>query len=174
MYARTREEPELGLGFPPFPKSEQPALRKNFTSSVITYKDSGDQCRSTNGSIYVPSALRNQPQIDVLVFFHGLLHVCDSAHNFDPGRVIKKFRLDDQVDQASRQAALAVPIVFWNATDRHSGILRAAWSAAYLNAFVEEVLDQIGKSSRIRPKLERLILAGHSAAYGIPLPGPAV
>jgi hypothetical protein len=101
--------------------------------------------------------LRNQPKIDVLVFFHGL-DTCKLKHNFDPTLVVKNFRLDDQVENAARKAALAAPIVIWNKEDRSSGIIRAAWSAAYLSALVEEVLDQIGKSSRVRPGLRRLIL----------------
>ena len=169
MYVRTREELGFSLGFPPFPKSPQSAVRTKFTSSVITYKDGRGQCRSTDCSIYVPSALRNQPKIDVLVFFHGL-DTCKPKHSFAPRQVVKNFRLDDQVDNAARKAALAVPVIFWNKEDRNSGIIRAAWSAAYLNAFVEEVLDQIGQSSGARPNLGRLILAGHSAAYDILTP----
>jgi len=171
MYVRTIERLGLGLGQPPRdPQSQQPALLKTFTSSVIAYKDSRGQCQSTKCLIYVPTKLRNQPKIDVLVFFHGLLDVCDNAHNFDPVKVAKRFRLDDQVEMAAQQATLVVPIILWNSEDRRSGIIRAAWSAAYLNALVEEVLAQINESSRVRPELERLILAGHSAAYDILTP----
>jgi hypothetical protein len=105
----------------------------------------------------------------VLVFLHGLLDVCDSAHNFDPDNVIKKFQLDVQADTPP-QVALAVPIVFWNSEDRRSGIIRAAWSAAYLNAFVQEVLNEVAKSSGLSRVLGRLIFAGHSAAYDILTP----
>jgi hypothetical protein len=170
IYVRTLESPELELDVPsPDPKSQQSALRKTFASSVITYKNSTEQCRLTNCSIYVPSMLRNQPKIDLLVFFHGL-DTCKPSYGSDPKRAIQNFRLDDQVNKAVRQTALAVPFVFWNKEDRRQGIIRAAWSAAYLNAFVEEVLDEIGKSSRVRPSLGRLILAGHSAAYDILTP----
>lgn len=170
MYIRTLENPGLGLGQPPLaPKSQQPALQKKFTSSVLTYKDGRGQCRSTDCSIYVPGTIRNQPKLDILVFFHGILDVCDSAHNFDPDNVVKKFQLDIQVDSPP-QLALAAPIVFWNTADRRSGIIRAAWSAAYLNAFIEEVLDQIGQPPAARPNLGRLNLAGHSAAYDILTP----
>jgi hypothetical protein len=170
MYIRTPEGLGLRLGQPtPPPKSQQPALRKQFISNVVAYKDAKDKCQSTKYSIYVPSALRNPKEIDMLVFFHGLLSVCDKEHNFDPDRLIKTFQLDLQV-ASDPQLALAVPIVLWNSADRSQGIIRAAWSAAYLNAFVEEVLDQISKSYGVRTKLGRLILAGHSAAYDILTP----
>jgi hypothetical protein len=169
MYVQTLEGLGLGLGQPQPPRLQQPAIRKKYVSNVVAYKDTKNNCQSTNCSIYVPSALRNPKAMDVLVFFHGLLPICDSAHNFDPDRLIKKFQMDVQVDTAP-QLALAVPIVLWNTDDRRFGIIQAAWSAAYLNAFVEEVLDQIGKSYGIRPQLGRLILAGHSAAYDILTP----
>ena len=169
MYIRTLDGLGIGLGEPAPAKVQQPAIRKKFTSDVVAYKDSTGKCQSTNCGIYVPSALRNPKEIDLLVFFHGLLDVCDSKHQFDPDNVIKKFRLDVQVDSDPR-LALAVPIVLWNSQDRRSGIIRSAWSAAYLNGFAEEVLGQIGKSYGVRPQLGRLILAGHSAAYDILTP----
>jgi len=170
MYVRTLERRGFGLGQPkPSPKLQQPLLRKKFTSNVVVYKDSSDKCQATNSAIYVPKALRDPSEMDVLVFFHGLLDVCDSEHKFDPDRLIDRFRLDLQVD-GDPQLALAVPIVPWNKQDRVSGIIRTAWSAAYLNGYVEEVLDQIGNSYGVRPKLGRLIIAGHSAAYEILTP----
>src|SRR5262249_31125178 len=107
--------------------------------------------------------------IDVVVFLHGL-DTYKPQHNFDPAQVVKNFRLDAQIDTSMRKAALAVPVIFWKKADRSSGIIRVAWSAAYLNAFFEEVLHQIGRSSRVRPSLGRLILMGHSAAYDILTP----
>ncbi len=169
MYVRLHEELGLGFGKPPGPRSQLPALRKKFISSVVTYKDSDGQCRSTDCAIYVPEVLRNQSKINVVIFFHGL-DTCKPKHNFDSVQVMKNFRLDDQVDAAPRKAALAVPVILWKKEDRSSGIIRAAWSAAYVNAFVEEVLQQIGQSSRVRPSLGRLILAGHSAAYDVLTP----
>jgi hypothetical protein len=94
MYVRTLEGLGLGFGQPQPPKLQQPAIRKKYVSNVVAYKDTKNKCQSTNCSIYVPSPLRNPKAIDVLVFFHGLLPVCDSAHNFDPERLIKKFQMD--------------------------------------------------------------------------------
>lgn len=170
MYIQTRQGYSLGLGEPPQPpKSKQPALRKKFTSNVVAYKNAKDKCQSIEYSIYVPGLSRNPNELDVLVFFHGILSVCDEQHNFDPDRLIKTFKLDTQVD-SEPQLALAVPILRWESADVYRGNIRAAWSAAYLNAFVEEVLDQIGKSYGVQPKLGRLMLAGHSGAYEILTP----
>jgi dolichol-phosphate mannosyltransferase len=81
--------------------------------------------------------------------------------------VIKTFRLDTQVDNAQREVVLAVPAVYWRAGT--SANVTGTWTAARLNAFVEEVLDEIG-SAGVRPSLNRLILAGHSHAYAILTP----
>lgn len=96
MYVRTLESPGLGLGQPP----PQP-LSLMFRSKVIpTYKDNDRKPLSTDCSVYVPSALRNKKEIDVLVFFHGF-DTCIPLHNFNPFKVVKNFRLDAQVGDQS-------------------------------------------------------------------------
>lgn len=168
VYLRTLDGAELGW-IPTIPsKWPQRELRKRFVSKVVTYKDSAGNFQSTKYSIYVPGKVRNPFQMDLLIFFHGLIPVCDSEHN-DPNRIIKGFRLDVQVD-SDPQLALVAPIVLWNKKDRSEGIIKAAWSPAKLNAFVEEALDQIGTANGVRPQLGRLILVGHSAAYDILTP----
>jgi hypothetical protein len=165
MYIRTRESPGLGwVGLPTIPQRPPKPLSLMFRSKVIpSYKDQNGKSQSTDCSVYIPSALRNQKEIDVLVFFHGD-DSCIPQHNFSPYKVVKNFRLDDQVDQGQRKVALAVPVVHWKINT--STNIGNAWSAANLNAFVEEVLDQIG-SCGVRPSLRRLILAGHSHAHAI-------
>lgn len=81
--------------------------------------------------------------------------------------MVKTFRLDEQVDQGQRKVALAVPVVYWEKTPPKN--IQNAWSAANLNKFVEEVLDQIGTCG-VRPSLRRLILAGHSHSHAILTP----
>ena len=150
------------------PKPSPKELRAKFISCTIpAYKDKNGNCRSTEASIYVPIPLRNRPKIDLLVFFHGD-DTCSPAHSFDPDKVIKNFELDKQVDQGRRMVALAVPVLHWiRGTGKN---IQGIWSAANLNAFVEEVLGKIGSKSRVRPGLGRLILAGHSHAYDIMTP----
>lgn len=170
MYIRTLDGWGVGLGQPkPPPKSPPLALQKSFTSNVVVYKDSAGTCRSTNSAISVPSALRDLPKIDLFVFFHGL-DTCDPNYFSDPQLVVNNFRLADQVDKAARKAALVVPLVVFLNADRQAGVIRSAWSAAYINAFVEEALDEIGKSSRVRPDLDHLIIGGHSAGFEILVP----
>lgn len=188
MYIRIQESPGLGFGQPPGTQSG-PLRVPTFTSTAIRYKDndSDDNLRATKCSVYLPSALRNEPKIDLMVFFHGW-DTCSPKHKFDPERVIQNFKLDDQVENAQRKVALAVPSIFWkdyrkdqngkqigsnpNGSDLMN--IRVAWSAAYLNDFVEEVLDKIGLAkggkSGDRPLLGNLILAGHSFAYNILTP----
>ena len=170
MYVRTPQDVRLGLGFPPpLPKEHQVALRQGFNSAVVTYKNAEQKCHATRCAIYVPSALRHQPKIDLVVFFHGL-DTCPMKYGSDPWRVVQMFRMIEQIDNAARKAALVVPLVPFNNPDRDFGFIRAAWSAACLNSFVEETLDEIGRSSRVRPSLDRLIIAGHSAGFEILTP----
>jgi hypothetical protein len=168
MYMRTL--PTICLAEPPKdPPKGQPALQTTFVSNVITFKDAKNNCQSTKCALFVPGSLRDQPKLDVLVFFHGL-DTCSPKYQSDPQRIINNFKLADQVNNASRKAALVVPLVMFNSGDRNSGFIRAAWSAAYLNSLVEEALIEIGNRSRVRPTLDRLILAGHSAGYEILIP----
>jgi len=163
MYVTTLQSPRLGLGQPIRP------LRTTFDSKVIVYKDrdGDDKCRLTKCSVYLPMLVRHSATIDLLVFFHG--HDTCRRHNFNPELVIQNFRLDDQVEHAAPSLALAVPSIFWKVSDLSR--IRAAWTAAYLNSFVEEVLEEVGKAeSHPRPNLGRLILAGHSGAYDILTP----
>ena len=154
----------------PQPTSPPGLLRIRYTSSVLRpYKDKHNELRSTDCSIVVPSALRGRPQIDLLVFFHGL-DACSPKHDFDSDKVIKNFQMADQIDNAKRKVALAVPVVHWKTHKKGekkntSGI----WSAVHLNAFIEEVLDQLGKHHP-RPSLGQLIIAGHSRAYEVMTP----
>jgi hypothetical protein len=164
MYVQTLERLGFGLDQPPPPAKP---LSLMFRSKFIpAYKDQHGNSQSTDCSVYVPSRLRNRKEINLLVFFHGD-DSCPPQHNFNPYKVVKSFRLDEQVEKGQREVVLAVPVVYWKV--RTSDNIRGVWSAARLNAFVEEVLDQIG-SCGVRPSLNRLILAGHSHAHAILTP----
>lgn len=164
MYVRTFEKLGLGLGQPPPPP--QPLSLMCRSQFIPAYKDQSDKSQATDCSVYVPSRLRNKKEIDLLVFFHGD-DSCTPQHNFNPYKVVKNFRLDEQVEKGQRGVVLAVPVVHWKVGTSNN--IRGVWSAARLNAFVEEVLDQIG-SCGVRPSLNRLILAGHSHAHAILTP----
>lgn len=163
MYLGTTGPFAPGLGQPLEP------LRGTFTSDVIVYKDKdgADQCRPTRCGVYIPRLIRYSQTIDLLVFFHG--HDTCKKHGFNPDQIIANFRLDEQVEHISRPVALAVPSIFWNVSE--SQIIRAAWSALYINAFLDEVLSRIRQASSGSGRtLDRLILAGHSGAYDILTP----
>jgi hypothetical protein len=109
------------------------------------------------------------------VFFHGL----DRCDNFipDPKNTSKKFGLDAQIDGSGRKVALAVPFVHWiPVVDSNlrkwtaDDLNKFKWSAENLNKFVEEVRDEIGRQSGVKPTVSRLIIAGHSKAYAILTP----
>jgi len=136
---------------------------KPFTSGAIpNYPDH----RPTACSLYVPNAAWRQPAIDLLVFFHGLPVPCWDSFIPDPKNTSKKFGLDAQIDGSGRKGALAVPVVHWAADSN----VRAKWTAENLNKFVEEVRDEIGRQSGVKPTVSRLIIAGHSRAYAILTP----
>ena len=88
---------------------------------------------------------------------------------------MRNFRLDAQINGSGRKVAIAVPIIHW--TRGESGFARKAgrpddgfpgkWSAENLNKFVEEVRDEIGQQSGVKPTIARLIIAGHSHAYAV-------
>jgi len=149
------------------PRSRPRPLSLMFRSTALPlYNDQYGKSQSTDCSVYVPSRLRNAKAVNLLVFFHGD-DSCPPPHSFNPYKVIKTFRLDAQVDNGQREVVLAVPVVYWKAGT--SANVTGKWTAARLNSFVEEVLDEIG-SAGVRPSLNRLILAGHSHAYAILTP----
>ena len=121
--------------------------------------------------------------------WHGL-DTCDPGHDFDAKKVVKIFDLESQVEASKGEVALVVPALYWIAGIKlkpdksnekefkenqakvveNKANIKKAWSAAQLNAFVEEVLDKIGEKSSNRPNLRHLILAGHSRAYDVLTP----
>lgn len=134
--------------------------------------------QSTPSAVYVPDPVWKQTptawvgkRMDLLVFFHGDQRNIPGSpckHDFDPEKVIRGFRLDTQIDNATRKVALAVPIVPWKPRTEEN--IKGIWTAARFNAFVEEVLTWIKNKSKIKTELGGLIIAGHSRAHGILTP----
>jgi len=126
--------------------------------------------RETDYSVYVPTAALNlkQVEIDLLVFFHGDIGP-DCAKVFDPdnNQNTKKFKLDEQIDRTGRPVVLVVPFIYWHPGKSE---VEGKWTAANLNAFIDEVLDKIQNNWKSRPTIKRLIIAGHSRAYDILTP----
>jgi hypothetical protein len=134
------------------------------------YKDIAGKKQSTGCAINVPDALWRKKKIDLMVFFHGDPGPCKDCFDPTPGKFDRKFGLDTQILNGTRKVALAVPVLHWipgNKTDDAN--IKGVWTAANLNAFVAEVLDEIAAQSGMKDKIElgSLTLAGHSHAYGI-------
>ena len=149
-----------------------------FVSRAIPhYRDANGKLQSTACAVCVSDTAWRQTAIDLIVFFHG--DQIDAPgnpckHDFDPEKVIRNFRLDAQVNNVGRKVAIAVPVIHW--TRGESGFARTAgasdrfpgkWSGDNLNRFIEEVRDEIGQQSGVKPTIVRLIIAGHSHAYAV-------
>jgi hypothetical protein len=150
-----------------------------FVSRAIPqYRDAKGKLQSTSGAVCVSDAAWRQTAMDLIVFFHG--DQIDAPgnpckHDFDPEKIVRNFRLDAQINGTGRKIAIAVPVIHW--TRGESGFARTAaraddrfpgkWSAENLNKFIEEVRDEIGQRSGVKPTITRLIIAGHSHAYAV-------
>ncbi|MFZ0611837.1 MAG: S8 family serine peptidase [Desulfobacterales bacterium] len=162
------------------PEPPAPPLSFRFNSKIIAkYEDVSGSKRPTNCFVSVPSAARSKKEIDLLVFLHGL-DTCAPGHDFDAKKVAQIFELDTQIDNSKQALALAVPALYWitlnkaktnkKEAEKNKFNIVKAWSAARINAFVEEVMDNISEKSGDRTNLRHLILAGHSRAYDILTP----
>lgn len=140
------------------------------SGALPSYKDEDGKARKTDYAINVSNAAWKQPAIDLLLFFHGDPGPCASVFNRDPDRKFndKKFELDAQIDNSKRKMVLVAPRIFWIPGNKNDDAnIKGIWTASNLNAFIEEVLDKINLESGVKPKIERLIIAGHSHAYAI-------
>lgn len=150
---------------PPPPAPTGTWLTPFISSAIPKYPDVSGKLQATDCAIYVPKVAWKQAVIDLMVFFHGDPGPCSDTFLPDPKKTTKKFSLDVQVDSSGRAIAVAVPTLRW-IVGKSSNIV-GKWTAAHFNQFVDEVLDQIGKQSGVKPKLGSLIIAGHSHAYAI-------
>jgi hypothetical protein len=167
------------------PKPPAPLLKFGhwlgpFDSSTIDhYKGEGAAKPSATQYLINVSdaAWKQNKRIDLLVFFHGDPDPCanfdknDPNNNFDPDlkNYFKKFALDAQIDNTKRPAAVVVPRIFWIPGNKNNDAnIRGIWTAAKFNDFIDnDVLEQINSASGVKPKINRLIIVGHSHAYAI-------
>jgi hypothetical protein len=123
-------------------------------------------------AVFCPKAAVSLKQVDVLVYAHGLLASCLPVPKAPPEDLVMKepFELGKLIDASSREIILVVPLLNWEPKNRHHALGRPA----SLNALVAEVLAELGRVQKTAvPSVRRLILAGHSRAYGFldPLAG---
>ena len=117
-------------------------------------------------AIYLPQAAGGRASIDALLFIHGLLEVCSKPRGVPRGLVADRgFQLGQAIEQSSCAAALIVPLLqtggdkTWRAhgLDRPDG----------LNRLLEAVRAEIARKQGTAVDFDRLVVAGHSRAYGV-------
>lgn len=126
-------------------------------------------------AVFVPRAALGRPDVDVLVFAHGLLGGCRRPRRVPAGFVTDRpFDLGRVVDATNRPVVLVVPALDW--TDpggQHAfGPRHPRWHALghprALNALVARALDDVGRVLGGHPPAVReLMIAGHSRAYDV-------
>jgi outer membrane protein OmpA-like peptidoglycan-associated protein len=115
-------------------------------------------------SVYCPQAAISQPEVDLLVYAHGLLDRCEGPHTV-PGIITQEpFKLARIVSATQRAVVLVVPHLGWQ---DYKGA-HPLGTPARLNGVLAEVLTELGRAqSSAAPAVRELILAGHSRAYGV-------
>lgn len=109
-------------------------------------------------AIYIPSGFQpRNSQADVVVHFHGWRN--------EVARVLKRYRLPEQLEASQRNAILVVPQGPKNAPDSFDGKLED--SGGFKN-FVDELEDVLKKKAGFGVlTVGHIILSGHSGGYQV-------
>ena len=122
-------------------------------------------------AVFVPAAAAQAPEVDVLVYSHGL-NVCSPVAKSPPASFVTgaPFHLAQIVADSERPVVLVVPFMDWE--HLYANGMSAGGSnhklgvPKHLNGVVAEVLGQVGQQQNTAaPSLTSLLLAGHSRAY---------
>lgn len=124
-------------------------------------------------AVYVTRAARNARQVEMLVFAHGL-DLCRPVFKNRPATFIteRPFRLGDVVEASGRPIVLVVPFLDWEHLAANGMAFGQKWhrlaEPATFNQIAAEALGHARTltGSPAAPTILRLILAGHSRAYG--------
>ena len=116
---------------------------------------------------------RTATQVEVLVYAHGL-DVCGRVIEPRPATFITEppFNLGDLVEASGRPIVLVVPFLDWEHLQKNKMGFGKNWHKLArpenLNGVVAEVLEKVAvlSGTASAPTLLRLILAGHSRAFG--------
>lgn len=124
-------------------------------------------------AVLVTRAARTASQVEMLVYAHGL-DLCkpvlkDRPMTFITGR---PFKLGDLVEASGRPMVLVVPFLDWERLAQNGMAFGRKWhklaKPEIFNRVASEVLEQVravtGRAAA--PTLQRLIVAGHSRAFG--------
>jgi hypothetical protein len=118
-------------------------------------------------SVLATKAARQASQVEVLVFVHGL-DVCGPVLKPRPQTFIteRPFKLGALVEDSGRPIVLIVPFLDWENLGKNNMGFGHKWhklaQPENLNGVVAEALEQVGT-----PTIQRLVLAGHSRAFGV-------
>jgi hypothetical protein len=116
-------------------------------------------------ALLVSQAAKDASEVEVLVYVHGL-DVCPPAMNGNPLKIItsEPFKLGDIVEHSHRPMVLVVPFLDWGQIPGWPNIAKPS----KLNGVIAEALDKAaGLAGRSTPPaISRLILSGHSRAFG--------
>jgi D-alanyl-D-alanine carboxypeptidase len=148
-------------------RQEKPASAESTANGQQwTYRS---RVAGTQVAVYIPPTAFDRDRIDLLLYIHGLLGPCGKLPSV-PGGFIgsRQFALGPAVRDSGLPMALLVPLM-QEGNDR-------SWSAqgldkpARLNAFLAEALNVIGQHLNRVSTLSRLVVAGHSRAFGVLYP----
>ncbi|MFC3816724.1 peptidoglycan-binding protein [Lysobacter sp. GCM10012299] len=124
-------------------------------------------------AVLVTTAAQAAREVEMLVFAHGL-DLCRPLRKDRPATFVTDppFRLGQLVEASGRPIVLVVPFLDWERLEANGMAFGKKWhrlaEPAVFNQVAEEVLEQVRSmtGSAAMPTLKRLILAGHSRAYG--------
>jgi peptidoglycan hydrolase-like protein with peptidoglycan-binding domain len=135
--------------------------------SIWTY--SSRTC-ATKVAVFVPPAALRADKVDLMLYVHGLLGPC-GAPKVLPEDIISAapFRLGQLIVDSGRPMALVVPRLqpgndkTWSPHDLNR--------PSRLNALFAEVLAEMGRRlGRPNTRIDQLVVAGHSRAFGVLYP----
>ncbi|CAB3787608.1 M15 family metallopeptidase [Pararobbsia alpina] len=144
-------------------EAASPSLLCTFTAKALGVKV----------AILLTQAARTSRQVEMLVFAHGL-DLCRPVRKNRPATFITAppFHLGNLVEASGRPIVLLVPFLDWEHMDANGMTFGRKWhrlaQPAVFNQVAAEALEQVRTitGSASAPALQRLILSGHSRAYG--------
>jgi len=123
-------------------------------------------------AVFVSPAAQRTSKVDVLFFVHGL-DVCKPVLKNRPATFITHppFHLANVVNASGRPVVLVVPHFDWEHLEQNKMGFGNRWHKIarpdLLNAVIAEAVERAAPLvGGTRPAIERLILAGHSRAFG--------
>jgi hypothetical protein len=118
-------------------------------------------------SVLATQAARHASQVEVLVFAHGL-DVCEPILKPRPETFVtdRHLNLGALAEASGRPIVLIVPFLDWEHLGKNKMSFGHKWhklaQPENLNGVVAEALERVGT-----PTIQRLVLAGHSRAFGV-------